>query len=134
MKIRHLLNKPIVRRAREFLPPLRPTVFRNPLPGLDPHYYLYWYRDVLAFPEGPGAHYLHFGWREGRDPSAGFSTVGYLEANPDVAHAKINPLVHFLEFGLAEGRTGWQKDPNLPAPRPINIQPPMKLLAPPREA
>jgi hypothetical protein len=107
------------------------AVARNPLPGFDPIYYRYWYRDIAAFGAGPLIHYLEFGWREGRDPSAGFSTDGYLDANPDVVAAKINPLVHFLEEGLAAGRTGWQKDPRAPAPPARLVDQPMKLLAPP---
>ena len=107
-------------------------VARNPLPGFDPVYYRYWYRDIGGFSGGALAHYLEYGWAEGRDPSAGFSTSGYLDANPDVAASKCNPLVHFLEHGLAEGRGGWQKDPSLPAPPAKPIASPMKLLAPPR--
>jgi len=45
-----------------------------------------------------------FGWHEGRDPSAGFDTTGYLAANPDVAAAGVNPLDHYLMFGVYEGR------------------------------
>jgi hypothetical protein len=43
------------------------------------------------------------GRTQGRDPSAGFDTLGYLAANPDVAAAHINPLDHFLAFGIYEG-------------------------------
>jgi len=49
-------------------------------------------------------HFLSEGWREGRDPSAGFSTTFYLAANPDVARAGINPFVHYLSVGRLEGR------------------------------
>ena len=48
-------------------------------------------------------HYDQLGWHEGRDPSAFFSTEGYLAANPDVANASINPLQHFENFGWKEG-------------------------------
>jgi hypothetical protein len=41
---------------------------------------------------------------EGRDPSAMFSTNGYLTGYPDVAAAGVNPLEHYLQFGMAEGR------------------------------
>jgi hypothetical protein len=44
------------------------------------------------------------GWKEGRDPSAGFDTLGYLGANPDVAAAGVNPLEHYLTFGIYEER------------------------------
>ncbi|KMO39894.1 hypothetical protein VQ03_14915 [Methylobacterium tarhaniae] len=77
--------------------------------GFDPIYYLGENPDVAAEGCDPLDHYLHFGWREGRDPSAEFSTRGYLSANPDVARAGVNPLLHYREHGLAERRRGWQK-------------------------
>ncbi|KQP87212.1 hypothetical protein ASF60_21070 [Methylobacterium sp. Leaf113] len=105
------------------------------MPGFDEVYYRYWYRDVAQFPGTPLQHYLQHGWKEGRDPSAGFSGDGYLTANPDVKANGFNPLAHFLEFGLAEGRIGWQKDPASPAPPGrfiANTEAP-KLLAPPQK-
>ncbi|MCJ2015223.1 hypothetical protein [Methylobacterium sp. J-076] len=109
----------------------RPSLVRMPLPGFDPIYYLFWYSDVRAEGFDPLDHYLHHGWKEGRDPSAGFSTLGYLAANPDVASSGQNPLVHFVNAGLAEGRTGYVKDPAAPAPRPNYSAEPMKLLPAP---
>ena len=50
------------------------------------------------------AHFMSRGWRDGLDPSAGFSVEGYLALNPDVAAAGLNPLAHYLQFGAAEGR------------------------------
>jgi serralysin len=47
---------------------------------------------------------MQFGWKEGRDPSAQFDTLGYLMNNPDVAAGGANPLDHFLVFGIYEGR------------------------------
>ena len=52
----------------------------------------------------PLQHYLTYGWKEGRDPSANFDTKAYLAANPDVAAAGVNPLEHFLQYGAGEGR------------------------------
>ena len=77
--------------------------------GFDPIYYLGKNPDVAAEGCDPLEHYLHFGWREGRDPSAEFSTKGYLSANPDVERAGVNPLLHYREHGLSERRRGWQK-------------------------
>ena len=108
-------------------------VVHTALPGFDPIYYRYWYRDVSRFKDGPVAHYLVHGWREGRDPSAGFSTSGYLDANPDVAAQGMCPLIHFLEQGLAEGRRGWEKDPSIPPPMPKASDAPLLLLPPPQE-
>lgn len=52
----------------------------------------------------PLEHYLEFGWREGRDPSADFSTKGYLCLNADVRDAGMNPLEHYVLAGKAEHR------------------------------
>lgn len=97
--------------------PTKTRPFGSNLPGFDELYYRYHYRDIPAKMDA-AQHYLAYGWKENRDPSAGFSTRGYLDRNPDVVAAKINPLLHFLDHGLAEGRVGWQKQPGLPAPRP----------------
>lgn len=110
----------------------RSTLVRTPLPGFDPIYYLFWYPDVRAARLDPLHHYLHHGWKEGRDPSAGFSTSGYLAANPDVGAASHNPLVHFVNSGFAEGRSGYAKNPVAPAPRPNHTEEALKLLSPPR--
>jgi hypothetical protein len=77
-------------------------VNRDPL--LDPFYYTTHNPDVSAAHVSSVQHYNQFGWHEGRDPSAYFSTVGYLASNPDVAEAGINPLQHFENFGWKEGR------------------------------
>ncbi|VVT32931.1 calcium-binding protein [Rhizobium sp. EC-SD404] len=52
----------------------------------------------------PDFHFANWGWREGRDPNALFSTTGYLGANDDVARAGVNPLVHYELHGWREGR------------------------------
>jgi glycosyltransferase involved in cell wall biosynthesis len=70
----------------------------------DRQWYLNSYPDVAASGMDPIRHYLHFGAKEGRDPSPTFSTCGYLSQNPDVAAAEGNPLVHFVLHGAAEGR------------------------------
>jgi O-antigen biosynthesis protein len=49
-------------------------------------------------------HYFYTGWKLGFDPSASFSTVGYLQLHPDVAAARLNPLDHYLRHGCGEGR------------------------------
>jgi hypothetical protein len=112
----------------------RPAPFHSRLPGFDPVFYTYWYKDVRAAGIDPLEHYLQLGWKEGRDPCAGFSTNGYLAANPDVRASGINPLLHFLDSGIAEARGGWQKDPLQHPGAPGTPEVPMKLLAPPRGA
>ncbi|MCP1558866.1 UNVERIFIED_ORG: hypothetical protein M2438_002956 [Methylobacterium sp. SuP10 SLI 274] len=71
---------------------------------IDYSYYLERYPDVGTAGLSPENHYNQFGWLEGRDPNAFFSTGGYLAANSDVAKAGINPLAHFDQFGWKEGR------------------------------
>ena len=55
--------------------------------GFDAEYYLMHNPDVAASGTNPLDHYDQFGWKEGRDPSVHFDTLGYLAANPDVAAA-----------------------------------------------
>jgi len=71
----------------------------------DANYYLTTYEDVRVAGVDPLQHYLEFGWREGRDPSAGFSTNAYLERYTDVRLRRINPLIHYLRHGYYEGRS-----------------------------
>lgn len=71
----------------------------------DANYYLTTYEDVRAAGVNPLQHYLEQGWREGRDPSAGFSTNAYLERYADVRLRRINPLIHYLRHGYYEGRS-----------------------------
>lgn len=59
----------------------------------------------------PLQHYERYGWHDGRDPSAAFSTTKYLAANADVKAAGIDPLLHYVEYGKAEGRAVY---PGLP--------------------
>jgi hypothetical protein len=50
-------------------------------------------------------HYLENGFQETRSPYEGFSSSGYLRANPDVAAAGVNPLEHWIYNGRFEGRS-----------------------------
>ena len=52
----------------------------------------------------PLTHFVRYGWREHRNPSPQFDTVGYLSRYPDVAEAGGNPLTHYVHHGRAEGR------------------------------
>ncbi|WP_245442471.1 hypothetical protein [Methylobacterium terrae] len=60
--------------------------------------------DVRAAGIDAEQHYAEYGWREGRDPDAFFSTRGYLAANPDVRAANVDPLQHFDQTGWRQGR------------------------------
>ncbi|WP_156653321.1 hypothetical protein [Methylobacterium sp. Leaf111] len=71
---------------------------------VDDLYYLSQNPDIAESGIDPDLHYSQFGWKEGRDPNAFFSTNSYLEAYKDVAEAGLNPLEHYLDFGWKEGR------------------------------
>lgn len=67
-----------------------------------------WYRetyeDVRHSGVDPVQHYMTFGYLEGRNPNAAFSTLGYIAANPDIANAGINAFLHYILHGASEGR------------------------------
>jgi len=71
----------------------------------DAAWYLKEYPDVAAAKMDPALHYLLHGAREGRDPSALFSTCAYLDLYPSVAQSRINPLVHYVKDGQKRGLT-----------------------------
>ncbi len=63
-----------------------------------------WYRIKYGIGNNAAEHYLKKGWKKGFDPSENFSSQDYLEANPDVAAAKMCPLLHYELYGREEGR------------------------------
>ena len=65
----------------------------------DSEYYLNNNEDVRKAKVNPIMHYLRFGWKEGRNPSADFDSRAYLSQRPDVKVAGVCPLVHYLKFG-----------------------------------
>jgi hypothetical protein len=73
-------------------------------PLVDDLFYYGSHKDVWRDGMDADTHYAQFGWQEGRDPNAAFSTTGYLAANADVAAAKVNPLTHYETQGWKEGR------------------------------
>jgi serralysin len=74
----------------------------------DPHvdflFYAMTYRDIALADLDARAHYDAYGWQEGRDPNALFSTRGYLAEYGDVRAAGFNPLDHYHVSGWREGR------------------------------
>ena len=68
----------------------------------DSKYYLKENPDVAKAKVNPILHYLKFGWKEGRNPSAKFDGNEYLNKRTDVRIAGICPLVHYLKFGKEE--------------------------------
>ena len=55
--------------------------------------------DVWTAHADADAHYHQFGWHEGRDPNAFFSTSTYLALNPAVKASGVDPLVQFDQSG-----------------------------------
>jgi len=77
---------------------------RDSDPLVDDLFYYSRYHDIWNAHVEADTHYHTFGWHEGRDPNAFFSTGIYLGANPDVKAAGVDPLSHFDVFGWQEGR------------------------------
>ena len=70
----------------------------------DEAFYLSACADLPAAANDPIRHYCEYGWREGRNPSAGFDTQFYVTTHSDVLAAGINPLWHYVAAGAAEHR------------------------------
>jgi hypothetical protein len=87
----------------------------------DEVYYLRHNPDVRRSDEDPLTHFLNFGWKEDRDPSARFDISFYLQANPDVRESGMNPLLHYIHFGREEGRANRPVGDNSPDRYPKGI-------------
>ena len=70
----------------------------------DKDFYLRNNLDVARSCANPIKHYLHHGWREGREPNQHFDSKWYLETYQDVRESGMNPLYHYIKYGLKEGR------------------------------
>ena len=73
----------------------------------DSVYYCERYSDIDRTLVNPLEHFLIYGWKEGRDPVAWFSTKRYLRRYGDVIESDINPFLHYILFGRREGRLIW---------------------------
>lgn len=99
LKIRR--KKKALNRARDLI-----CTSSNQKSGLfDADWYEKTYPDVVAGGQRAFFHYMHDGYKEGRDPGPGFDTRFYLTTYPDVGTSGINPLLHYILHGRAEGRT-----------------------------
>jgi len=67
----------------------------------DKAYYYKLNPDVQIAKVDPIWHYMTFGWKEGRNPSALFLTRPYLDCNPDAKSAKTNPLSYHIKYGFS---------------------------------
>ena len=70
----------------------------------DKSWYLKCNPDVKKAGFDPILHYMHYGWKEGRNPSKEFNGNEYLYNYAGVRKAKLNPLLHYLKYGQKEGR------------------------------
>ena len=73
-------------------------------PLVDDLFYDSVYHDVYLAKVDPDQHYAQYGWKEGRNPDAYFSTNYYLSQNPDVKAAGVNPLTDYDTSGWKQGR------------------------------
>ena len=118
----------------------------SPLPEFDPVYYLTTYPDIAAAGVDPFEHYLFWGYREGRNPSAKFDTRYYqrryldgeLEENPLLHYRqvrnvlKVHPMPSASETGVfAAVRQFSRAGPQFEAfrPLPLHVRRQAKLLA-----
>tara|TARA_B100000424_G_C22944956_1_gene502884 strand:- start:589 stop:2175 length:1587 start_codon:yes stop_codon:yes gene_type:complete len=70
----------------------------------DVEWYCNRYADVSNCSLSPLDHFLQYGWKEGRAPSAKFDPADYLAANPDVQQLGLSALEHYLKWGRFERR------------------------------
>ena len=75
--------------------------------SFDEQFYVERYPDMARGFVDPIEHYAVFGWKEGRDPCAWFSTRHYLACHVDVTQKGVNPLLHYVLCGRHEGRRIW---------------------------
>lgn len=72
----------------------------------DARYYVTTYPDVRQADIDPLWHFVKFGWKDGRNPSAEFNTSEYRLATPELSDNSINPLVHWI---ISSGDTSQTK-------------------------
>lgn len=71
----------------------------------DPSYYLSAHADLQNAGVDPLLHYLVFGWKEDRNPSALFNAAYYRECNPDLG-SDVFPLAHYVQTGGGRAKRG----------------------------
>ena len=84
------------------------SIKRNQL--FDIGYYLNNNLDVRQSGDDPIMHYIYYGFKEGRNPSADFDGDYYIQNNPELTDLNLNPLVHYSLYGMKEGRKTIEKD------------------------
>lgn len=74
---------------------------------IDRAYYTFTYEDVASVAIDPVLHYMQYGWREGRNPSATFNTLYYISRHMNGELQ--NPILHYINKGE---QLGHQTCPN----------------------
>lgn len=82
-----------------------------------------WYCKTYYVEENALAHFCTIGWKIGYNPSKEFSTLSYLELNPDVRISGMNPLLHYEKYGKQEGRNISPVNPRTPEQQIIGDSP-----------
>jgi hypothetical protein len=72
-------------------------------PMFDHEFYLERNADVQAAGADPLAHYLRYGWVEGRDPNPWFDTARYRRQAGQAPGDTVSALAHYLVLGRARG-------------------------------
>lgn len=72
--------------------------------AFDIPYYMAANPDVVQAGVEPVLHYVLYGWKENRNPTAWFHTQYYMNTYKDVANSGMNPFYHYLVYGSKEGR------------------------------
>ena len=90
----------------------------SPIPEFDVQYYATHNHDVVTAGVDPFLHFLEFGYREYRDPSAEFSVVFYAQRylGGDLSQ---NPFNHYLEHKHEPGIFGRMPDDEVTIPREV---------------
>lgn len=105
-----------LRKTREYR--CRSLLKQSPL--FDAKWYLERNPDV---PENDAfGHYLRYGGREGRAPSAEFDSAWYMERYEDVRSSGMNPLIHYLVRGASENRETRNSRASVAVPNPCAVE------------
>lgn len=72
-------------------------------PHFDARFYCDENPDIARAKVNPVSHYVDYGWKEGRNPTAYFWTNYYLSSHPEVKLAGVNPFHHYLRHGRQNG-------------------------------
>ena len=70
----------------------------------DESYYVNKYPNIKSSGMDPLLHYMFFGYKEGKLPSANFDGKYYLKKYRNVASSGMNPLIHYSLYGINEGK------------------------------